>query len=267
MRIVLLTGSEIRHEYFRKKISCDSRIEVLASFCEGLEDSLENRIKENDESSDHQLEHVRARTQTEKDFFEHFIRNSEDHSKPKFIPKGSINDKDVVQEIISLCPDLIICYGSSLIKSKLLNLYEQRFVNVHLGLSPYYRGSGTNVWPLINNEPHMVGATFMHIDAGIDTGKIIHQIRADIYLGDSPHTIGNRLIKKMTEVYAEIIINFDKLEDVKQPKAKGKLYLRKDFDSEACRILYKNFSEGMIEKFISSDIEPKYLVKNKVISS
>ena len=26
----------------------------------------------------------------------------------------------------------------------------------------------------------MVGATFMHIDSGIDTGEIIHQIRADI---------------------------------------------------------------------------------------
>ena len=42
----------------------------------------------------------------------------------------------------------------------------------------------------------MVGATFMYIDAGIDTGEIIHQIRADIVIGDSPHSIGNRLIKK-----------------------------------------------------------------------
>ena len=109
-------------------------------------------------------------------------------------------------------PDLLVCYGSSLIKSDLLRKFEGRFLNVHLGLSPYYRGSGTNVWPLINIEPDMVGATFMYIDAGIDTGKIIHQIRADVYLGDSPHTIGNRLIRKMTSTYAEIVCNFNDLE-------------------------------------------------------
>ena len=32
----------------------------------------------------------------------------------------------------------------------------------------------------------MVGATFMYIDPGIDTGEIIHQSR-DIVIGDSPH--------------------------------------------------------------------------------
>ena len=41
MKIVILTGSEIRHEYFRRKIAGDDRIEVLATFCEGQEKSLE----------------------------------------------------------------------------------------------------------------------------------------------------------------------------------------------------------------------------------
>ena len=54
-------------------------------------------------------------------------------------------------------------------------MFSRKFLNVHLGLSPYYRGSGTNVWPLINTEPDMVGATLC-IDAGIDNGEIIHQI-------------------------------------------------------------------------------------------
>ena len=44
----------------------------------------------------------------------------------------------------------------------------------------------------------------MHINEGIDTGEIIHQIIPDFYIGDSPHTIGNRLIK-MTKVFAELI--------------------------------------------------------------
>ena len=114
----------------------------------------------------------------------------------------------------------------------------------------------------------MVGATYMHIDAGIDTGKIIHQIRADVFLGDSPHSIGNRLIKKMTQVYADIISAYEKLSDEEQPKSDGKLCKMKDFDDAACRTLYNNFSEGMIESHVSRPMEMgcPYIVKNAALA-
>ena len=43
MKIVVLTN-EIRHKYFRKKISNDSRFDVIAFF-EGVENSLERTIR------------------------------------------------------------------------------------------------------------------------------------------------------------------------------------------------------------------------------
>ena len=92
----------------------------------------------------------------------------------------------------------------------------------------------------------------MHIDEGIDTGEIIHQIQADIFLGDSPHNIGNRLIKKMTKVFSEIILNFSKLKKVKQPEHEGLFYKQKDFDSKACRKLYDQLNNGIIENFLNS---------------
>jgi len=262
MKVIILTGSETRHEYFRKRIASDARIKVLASYCEGQEKSLENLTIQDQDGSALELQHVQSRTQAEKDFFSDYSESIEDKSCPKFIVKGNINRDSIVDQIIDLKPDLLVCYGSSLIKSKLLDLYEGKFLNVHLGLSPYYRGSGTNVWPLINNEPDMVGATFMHIDSGIDTGEIIHQIRADIFLGDSPHSIGNRLIKKMTNTYADIIANYNHLEAVKQPSEKGKLYLLKDFDNTACQRLYKNFSKGIIENYLSSNKKLKHIISN-----
>ena len=105
----------------------------------------------------------------------------------------------------------------------------------------------------------------MFIDEGIDTGRIIHQIRPEIYLGDSPHSIGNRLIRKMTEVYAEIIVNFDKLSNEKQPKEKGRLYKIKEFDGVACENLYKNLQSDMLINHLKmvSEIKEPYIVKNK----
>lgn len=263
MKIVILTGSEIRHEYFRKKIANDKRISVLASYCEGTEKSLSNRIRQNSETSLLEIQHIEARQQSETDFFMEYIESVKDKSNPNFIQKGAINKQNIINEIIVLNPDLLVCYGSSLIKSDLLIKFQNKFLNVHLGLSPYYRGSGTNVWPLINLEPHMVGATFMYIDAGIDTGEIIHQIRADIFLGDSPHSIGNRLIRKMTLTYAEIISKFPFLEIEKQPVSEGKFYLRKDFTSESCKQLYLNFEQGMIENYLNSSKQLSYIVNNK----
>lgn len=262
-KIVILTGSEIRHEYFRKKIASDNRISVLASFCEGVEKSLENRVRRNSCSSKLEIQHIEARLQSEKDFFSHYISIVDDKSKPKFIPKGAINEISIIDQIIELNPDLLVCYGSSLIKSKLLNKFENKFINVHLGLSPYFRGSGTNIWPLINGVPDMVGATFMYMDAGIDTGEIIHQIRADIFLGDSPHSIGNRLILKMTSTYAEIIAEFHNLEHERQPDSGGYIYFHKDFGSDSCRQLYRNFEKGMIEEYINSNKPLPYIVSNK----
>lgn len=268
MKIIILTGSETRHEFFKKKIASDARISVISTYCESTEKSLENRIKLNKESSELELQHVKARTQAEKDFFEVSLNSINDLSNTNYISKGEINDEKLVQNIINKQPDLLVCYGSSLIRSKLLTEFEGRFLNVHLGLSPYYRGSGTNIWPLINNEPDMVGATFMFINEGIDTGKIIHQIRPDIFLGDSPHSIGNRLIMKMTNTYADIIANFENLTDEKQPIATGKLYMQKDFDSKACHKLYQKFYNGLIENFLISRDEKKfpYVVENRGIN-
>ena len=79
---------------------------------------------------------------------------------------------------------------------------------------PYNRGKNPNVWPIIDGTP--AGVTLHYIDSGIDTGEIIHQIRAKYSWGDSPSQIGNRLISQMTIIYRELIIRFDDLMKMKQ---------------------------------------------------
>jgi hypothetical protein len=111
----------------------------------------------------------------------------------------------------------------------------------------------------------MVGATFMYIDSGVDTGEIIHQITPKICLGDSAHSIGNRLIRDMTSCYAEIVACFDSLTSERQPDADGLLYKMVDFDSGSCESLYENFRAGMIERYLedSKKSSQPYVVCNK----
>lgn len=252
-RIVVLTGSELRHAFFRKAIALCSEIEVPLSVCEGQERSLRRVTEAAGGDTGLRQRHLAAREQSEEDFFAAFAALAPDRSNPAAVPDGGVNDPAVVADIGRLAPDLVIAYGCSLVREPLLSAHAGRFLNVHLGLSPYRRGSGTNFWPLVDGEPEYVGATFMHIDAGIDTGAIIHQIRARVLPGDDPHRIGNRLIVDMTFVYADIIRHFDALPAMLQPVSppEAKVYRQKDFSEESVQRLYQGFADGLVDRYLA----------------
>ena len=251
-KIIILTGSELRHEFFIKFISQDKNINVIGSYCEGVEKSLRAITDKSMGENLQRINHLIARENSEKDFFSVPLEIMNDFSIPTHIPNGDINKTELVNKIISINPDLIISYGCSIIKEPLLSKFEGRFINVHLGLSPYYRGSGTNFWPLVNGEPEYVGATFMYIDEGIDTGEVIHQIRATCFEGDTPSTIGNRLIIDMCRVLRKVIINFDSLEkNISTTKSiNSKFYKKKDFTEASVAKLYNNFGNQLIKNYL-----------------
>lgn len=252
-KIIILTGAELRHTFFRKFIALSENIMIINSYCEGPEKSLRTFVDGQKTAKDLRSSHLMARERSEEDFFSLFVENTSDHSNPVFLPKGMINNSNFAEDIIASKPDLLVAYGCSIIKDPLLSTFKGRLINVHLGLSPYYRGAGTNYWPLVNAEPEFVGATFMHMDAGIDTGKIIHQIRARISLGDTPAQIGNRLITDMSRVYRRILACFDDLQDMPQLEKSDsdKYYKKSDYSEDSVRKLYDNFRGGMIQQYLT----------------
>jgi len=254
-RIVILTGSELRHSFVRTALAAAPGVEVARTWCEGVENTLVDLVAAPDVSAEEKA-HIAARGRSEEDFFGAFVRLVPDRSNPVRVPRGGINDPACAAEAKALRPDLMLAYGCSLVREPLLSAFPGRFLNVHLGLSPYYRGTGTNFWPLVNGEPEYVGATFMHIDAGVDTGEVIHQIRARVFPGDSPHQVGNRLIADMVSAYADIVRNFDRLERLPQiPVPEGvRVYRRRDFSAAATAKIYRNFAEGMVDSYLADRV-------------
>jgi hypothetical protein len=251
-RIVILTSSELRHDFFRKAMALAPGIEVLRTYREGV-GTLRATIDATRPGAELQARHLALREQSEQDFFGPFVALTPDHSHPVSVPRGAVNSPAVFEDIQGLAPDLVVAYGPSLIRDPLLSAYAGRFLNVHLGLSPYYRGSGTNFWPLVNGEPEYVGATFMHLDAGVDTGPILHQLRARVFPGDTPHQIGNRLIGDMTVVYAEVVRRAHELgpgSRLPEPAA-ARVYRRRDFGPEAVEALYANFGAGLVDCYLA----------------
>ena len=134
---------------------------------------------------------------------------------------------------------------------------------MHLGLSPYYRGSGTNFWPFVNNELEYLGSTILHLDAGIDTGDIICHVRPKIELNDNVHTLGCKIIKSSVESLIKIIKLLDegkKLNRVKQWDVKDRYYKTKDFDEIALSKYKNNLKNDMIKNYLDSEDKKIILV-------
>ena len=134
-KIIILTGSELRHAFFRVRMSNEKDMEVIHTYCEGLEKSLGTIVKR-EENNEMRKKHLEAREQSEKEFFARYVTETLDLSMPTFMPKGEINNPVYVNQIIESKPDIIVAYGSSIIKEPLLSAFANRFLNVHLGLSP-----------------------------------------------------------------------------------------------------------------------------------
>jgi len=160
-------------------------------------------------------------------------------------------------------PDLMIVFGSSIIKEPLLSLKPNKFINLHLGLSPYYKGSGTNFWPFVNQELEYVGSTILHLDPGIDTGDIITHVRPKIEIGDNVHTVGCKVIKESVSVIIEILEKVkkgEKLKRVKQWKIENEKYYRnKDFNKDILLKYKQNLQNGLIEKYLKTEKEIKLI--------
>lgn len=93
--------------------------------------------------------------------------------RPIFVP--TVNSEDCRSILIRAAPDIVVVNGTRIITKGTLECVEARFVNMHAGITPRYRGVHGGYWALAEDEPQLVGTTVHFVDTGIDTGGIIDQ--------------------------------------------------------------------------------------------
>ena len=171
----------------------------------------------------------------------------------RHVAGGGCSDPAEVALMAAARPDVVLVFGTGLLREPLLSAFHGRIINIHLGLSPYYRGAGTNFWPLVNREPEYVGATIHYLDAGIDTGPIISHARPLIERGDGPHDLGNKTIVAAAHALLRAAAAHTSGVARAVPQSGGgRLYQRKDFNAGAVRSLYRNFETGMIDEYLAA---------------
>jgi methionyl-tRNA formyltransferase len=101
--------------------------------------------------------------------------NNNSFSSNKTTRVSSVNDEACLNAIQLLNPDIIIVNGTRIISKKILQSTNAIFVNMHVGITPFYRGSHGGYWAMHNDDVEHFGTTIHLIDAGVDTGAVISQ--------------------------------------------------------------------------------------------
>lgn len=87
----------------------------------------------------------------------------------------SVNNKEIVDLIRTVNPELIFVNGTRIISRATIESINIKMVNIHVGITPKYRGVHGGYWAVYNNDLANFGTTLHYIDSGIDTGKVIAQ--------------------------------------------------------------------------------------------
>lgn len=167
---------------------------------------------------------------------------------------GEINDPGIRGFIRSLRPDVIAVLGSSVIGKDLISIPSTAMINIHSGLSPYYRGTWSYGWPIVNREPEYIGVTLHHINEGIDTGDIIFQTKPLLERGDDLNSIFLKVIAEGIELMVKAIdeiSNKGSIVSHAQSRDTGRLYRTKDLDADMARICLNNLNDGLIGEYLS----------------
>lgn len=246
MRLVLLIGNKPRHLYFAKRIK--DLFNVVGMI---IEEHAEFPVK-----SELVRKHFKDFAEVERDFF----GNPPLPRVLKIEPKTINYYSDGIRR---LEPDVIVVYSTSLIGQEIIDICPGRIINLHAGLSPYYRGSGTNIMPFYNNELEYVGMTVHRVTKIIDGGDIISRERPIWRPNDNTHTIGCACVEVGIQLMIEVLESHLEYSDGKggfcamgkQDLSKGKLYPKNAFTDKVLKKIYKNIEDGIVRDYCENPQE------------
>ena len=188
MKVTLFTSNNIRHNYL---------INLFSNFCDELWVVQEYKTlftKKNDEKyqdSNIKKKYFSKVTEAQNKIFKQKFENKDNMNIKKLpISYGELNKLSLTDLDDFLKSDIYVVFGASYIRGELADfLVKQKAINIHAGVSPYYRGTDCNFWSLYDNNPHLVGATIHLLSKGLDSGPILYHAMSNLKTNPFEYTM------------------------------------------------------------------------------
>lgn len=188
---------------------------------------------------------------------------SKNNIKTLSIKSGDLNLLNQEQLEGALDSDLYVVFGASYIKGWLIDyLVARKAINIHMGISPYYRGSSCNFWALYDSKPDYVGSTIHLLSKGLDTGPMLYHAIPKLE-NCNPFEFTMKSVEAAQQSLVERIISNQIVDFIPQLQDKT-LEIRytrnSDFtDSVAEEFLGRNLDNDSLSKQLKNGIRPKLI--------
>jgi len=225
MRALILTSNSLRHRYFAMAVARAFDAPVA------LTEAKRNYYSAQRDESLFVRRHFAAISTAEGQWF----AAAAAADRPSLREVADINDPALAEWAIGERYDVLCLFGTAILKDVWLNAFPSRIVNLHLGLSPFYRGSATLFWPFANREPEYLGTTIHLATPKVDAGEILVRVVPDLRINESYYDITSRLIRDSIDRFPETVLDYlgGLLRPMSQELVPGKLYRKADFTEEA----------------------------------
>ena len=249
MKITVMTSNNVRHINLINMLSkyCDKLFVIQE--CKNI-NNYEHKSYENSKFTNY-FNKVNLAQQV---IFPNY-KMIKDRNKIKIfqIQYGNINTLKLAELNEFLKSDLFIVFGASYIKYDLLDfLIERNAINIHAGISPYYRGTDCNFWALYDGHPHLVGTTIHLLTSGLDEGAILYHAMPEIRVNPFEYTmssIKSAFLSLCEKIKDNSIFEFDPKEQNQSKEIR--FSKKKDFNAE---VISNYFKKDLNLKDINFDI-------------
>lgn len=249
--IVAVVGNQLRHRWLVASLGADSRLDLRGVVVEEKRPQPRGASPVDDEVV---RAHLGERAAAEARFFGDAPGWDELEAPVLRVAHGASNDRSVCEWVVTARPSILTLFGCSIVREPLLSAFGPP-VNLHLGLSPYYRGAATNFWPLVNGEPECVGATVHLATNEVDGGPILRQARPEAEADDRAHELGCRAIVAGAAALADGVVLRAAGEPGRPQTRDGRLYRNADFDADAVRRLWQQLDSGLVPRYLAEKPE------------
>lgn len=254
MRVLVITGSHRRHAWFTARLAERFTIaSVVAMPREGSVPKPPEGTSPHDR--DNFVRHFRLRDEAEEATFGD-ERGVFDALPTLRIERDGLNSGEVAEHVGAAGADVCVVFGADILREPLTSALPPLTLNVHLGVSPWYRGTATLFWPFHNLEPHWAGATLHRITPRVDAGPILATCHPELRRGDGIHDVATRTVVAALDGVAacfDLAAAGRTLAERPQRTA-GRLYLHRHFRPEHLRVNYDLFDDRMVDAHLDGVI-------------
>lgn len=259
MKITVFTSNQPRHHSLIKRLASISTETFAVMECNTVFPGQVNDFFKKSETMQSYFENV---MRAEREIF-HDIQFLPKNVNALPVKSGDLNKLTQEQLAPALDADVFVIFGASYIKGWLIDfLVEKKALNIHMGISPYYRGSSCNFWALYDNNPNYIGSTVHYLSKGLDSGPMLYHALPQ-FEGEDGFAFTMKSVKAAHESLANRIQSGEifKMSSKAQNKEQEIKYTRNaDFNDDVAKeFLERNLDSKKLQELLKTSPKPDLL--------